>query len=125
MSRNVVPRNLVAAVSALLLLAAAPAHPAPAPPAPAHEDDESEVTETPEAPEPPDAPAPFTYFVSGGSWLGISIADIDSARAKELRLQDEIGAEIKSVAPGSPAEESGLKPGDAIVSYQGERLEGR
>ena len=117
-------RNLVAVLTALLFLAAAPAHSAPAPPAPAQEDDESEMTGPPEAPEPPEAPAPFTYFVSGGSWLGISIADIDAARAKELGLKEEMGAEIKSVAPASPAEESGLKTGDVIVSYQGERVEG-
>lgn len=111
------PRTLIAILSTLLLLGAAPA-----PPAPAHHDD-SDEEETPEAPEPP-TPPPFTYFVSGGSRLGISIADIDSARAKELGLKEEMGAEIKSVAPGSPAEEAGLKADDVILSYQGTRIEG-
>jgi serine protease Do len=63
-------------------------------------------------------------FRSGGSWLGVQIADVDAARAKELGLKEEMGAEIQSVSPGSPAEEAGLKEGDVITEYQGSRIEG-
>jgi membrane-associated protease RseP (regulator of RpoE activity) len=63
-------------------------------------------------------------FRSGGSWLGVQIADVDAARAKELGLKEEMGAEVQSVSPGSPAEEAGLKEGDVITEYQGTRIEG-
>src|SRR5947209_4002181 len=65
----------------------------------------------------PEAPAPprghnMIFFSSGGSWLGISIADISGERARELKLKEETGAEVKAVMPGSPAEEAGLTTGD-------------
>lgn len=63
-------------------------------------------------------------FRSGGSWLGVQIADIDAERAKEIGLKEEMGAEIQSVSEGSPAEEAGLKKGDVILEYQGTRIEG-
>jgi len=63
-------------------------------------------------------------FRSGGSWLGVQIADIDADRARELGLKEEMGAEIQSVSEGSPAEKAGLKKGDVITEYQGTRIEG-
>ncbi|HET8947443.1 MAG TPA: PDZ domain-containing protein [Candidatus Polarisedimenticolia bacterium] len=63
-------------------------------------------------------------FRSGGSWLGVQIADVDMDRGKELGLRDVHGAEVQSVAPGSPAEEAGIKEGDVITEYQGSRIEG-
>ncbi len=35
---------------------------------------------------------------------------------------DELGATIVAVTPGSPADEAGLQPGDVIVAWNGERL---
>jgi len=111
MSRSVV------VLATLLLLAAAPAsaaRPAPTPP-----------PDAPSAPRPPRPPHDHTiFFSSGGSWLGVSIADVTSERAKELNMKEETGAEIKAVMPGSPAEEAGLKRGDVILEYQGTRVEG-
>ena len=79
-------------------------------------------------PEPAEAPRPphdhMIFFSSGGSWLGVSIADITSERAKELNMKEETGAEIKSVLPGSPAEEAGLEKEDVIIEFQGTRVEG-
>lgn len=63
-------------------------------------------------------------FRSGGSWLGVQIADVDMDRGKELGLRDVHGAEVQSVVPGSPAEEAGIKEGDIITEYQGSRIEG-
>jgi membrane-associated protease RseP (regulator of RpoE activity) len=63
-------------------------------------------------------------FRSGGSWLGVQIADVDTERGKELGLRDVHGAEVQSVSPGSPAEEAGIKEGDVITEYQGSRIEG-
>jgi membrane-associated protease RseP (regulator of RpoE activity) len=63
-------------------------------------------------------------FRSGGSWLGVQIADIDADRAREIGLKEEMGAEIQSVSEDSPAEKAGLKKGDVILEYQGTRIEG-
>ncbi|HYV18938.1 MAG TPA: PDZ domain-containing protein [Verrucomicrobiae bacterium] len=63
-------------------------------------------------------------FRSGGSWLGVQIADVDMDRGKELGLKDVHGAEVQSVSEGSPAEEAGIKEGDVITEYQGTRIEG-
>lgn len=91
----------------------------------------------PETPSPPaDAPTPrpgraphaphdrMLFFSSGGSWLGVSIADVTAERVKELGLKEETGVEIKGVMPGSPAEEAGLEKEDVILEYQGDRVEG-
>ncbi|HEU4403653.1 MAG TPA: PDZ domain-containing protein [Candidatus Polarisedimenticolia bacterium] len=94
------------------------AAPQPPPPPPGEEDEPGDT------PEPGEAPDPFFYFNSGGSWLGVSLADITSERAKELKLKEEMGAEIKAVLPGSPAEEAGLKEADVILQYHGTRVEG-
>ena len=43
---------------------------------------------------------------------------------KELKLKEEAGVEITRVDPGSPAEKAGLKNGDVVLEYQGNRVEG-
>jgi serine protease Do len=106
-------------LAALLLLAAAPASAArPAPPPP-------DAGGVPAAPRTPRAPRDHMIFQSsGGSWLGVSIADSTSERAKELNMKEETGALITSVMPDSPAEEAGLQKEDVILEYQGTRVEG-
>lgn len=39
--------------------------------------------------------------------------------------RDSIGAELSSVSPGGPAEQAGLRAGDIITTFNGERLTGR
>src|SRR6201996_1440109 len=60
----------------------------------------------------------------GGVYLGVRLADIDSDRARALHLNEERGAEVVKVEPGSPAESAGLKAGDVLVSYNGENILG-
>ena len=55
---------------------------------------------------------------SGGSWLGVYLADLGDERARELGMREEGGAEIRSVASDSPAAEAGLEKGDVILEYQ-------
>lgn len=75
-------------------------------------------------PEPRPARSAGLFHKSGGSYLGIAVAEIDSERAKELRLSEERGVEIKSVAEGSPAAQAGLKEGDVVLEFNGHRVEG-
>lgn len=87
----------------LELLAALQAPPAP----PAH-------------PVPPGAPAP----PAPPRYLGVGIREIDSERAKALKLSEEYGVEITAVTEGSPAEKAGIKVGDVVLEYSGHRVEG-
>jgi len=98
----------------VFLVAAATPVPPPPPAAPAAQP----------APAPPGPPRDAFFFSSGGSWLGVSIADVTSERARDLKLKEERGAEIRAVLPGSPAAEAGVKEGDVILEFQGNRVEG-
>jgi serine protease Do len=61
---------------------------------------------------------------AGGTYLGVSLAEIDANRAKELKLKEDYGVEITRVEDGSPAEKAGVKPGDVVQEYNGQRVEG-
>lgn len=80
-----------------------------------------------QAPRPP-APPPAPVIVAPGamnrSFLGVHVVEIDSARAAVLKLKDEMGVEITGVETESPAEKAGLKVGDVVTEYQGQRVEG-
>ncbi len=94
----------VAALAAVILMAATPVPaPPPPPPRPGHN---------------------FAFFPGGGSRLGVRISDVDAERARELKLKEEAGAEIKEVRPDGAAAKAGLKPGDVVLEYQGNRIEG-
>ncbi len=63
-------------------------------------------------------------LVSGGTYLGVNLAEIASDRARELKLKEAYGVEITRVEDGSPAEKAGLKSGDVVLEYNGQRVEG-
>jgi serine protease Do len=65
-----------------------------------------------------------TITKASGSFLGISVLEIDSDRAKTLNLKEERGVEITRVEDDSPAAKSGLKVGDVVLEYNGQRVEG-
>jgi serine protease Do len=79
------------------------------------------------APPPPPAPPAGIKVVSLGgpvSYLGIGVKEILADRAKELKLKEEAGVEVTRVDDNSPAAQAGLKAGDAVLEYQGQRVEG-
>jgi hypothetical protein len=57
--------------------------------------------------------------VLGRARLGVTVRTERSPRV------DSIGAELVGVTPGGPAAEAGLRSGDVITSFNGERLAGR
>jgi serine protease Do len=75
-------------------------------------------------PTAPAAPKARIVSVIGNSYLGVNVQEIDSERAKALKLREEAGVEVTRVSPDSPAEKGGLKSGDAILQYNGQRVEG-
>ncbi len=69
-------------------------------------------------------PFPFQIRQAGSSYLGVALGDIDSSRAKSLKLDELIGVEITFVEPGAAADHAGIQPGDVILSYNGEKVLG-
>lgn len=61
--------------------------------------------------------------VSGG-YLGVMPTDVNSDRAKALKLPEEAGVEVTQLDPGGPAAAAGLKIGDVVMQYNGQRVEG-
>jgi serine protease Do len=80
-----------------------------------------------QSPAPHGAYGPLVLALSGGpgaSFLGVNICEVDAERAKALKLPEERGVEITRVESDSPAEKAGLKVGDVVLEYNGERVEG-
>ncbi|MBZ5611684.1 MAG: PDZ domain-containing protein [Acidobacteriia bacterium] len=91
------------------------------------------------AQQPPPPPPPLEFFqapgtarvyelrsgtLGGTSYLGVNLAEINADRARELKLNQAYGVEITRVEDGSPAEKAGLKAGDVVLEYNGQRVEG-
>ena len=60
--------------------------------------------------------------VLGGSRLGVSIEDVDAADVTAKKLPSQSGALVQSVEDGSAAAKAGIKAGDVIVEFDGERV---
>ena len=56
-------------------------------------------------------------------WLGLQIQNVDEDLARSLKLKETRGALVSDVTAGSPAEKAGLKPGDVVVSLDGQPIE--
>ncbi len=70
-------------------------------------------------------PQPFVQvFTWGGGRLGISVRDVDQADVDREKLPGRWGVVVEEVRSGSPAEKGGLKVGDVLVEYDGERVRG-
>lgn len=78
----------------------------------------------PEPPPAPPAPPAVRMMMPGGSYLGVGVQEVTANRAKELKLNEERGVEVTNVSEGSPAEKAGMKKGDVVLEYQGQRVEG-
>jgi serine protease Do len=65
-----------------------------------------------------------TLITGSGSYLGVGVADINAERVKALKLKEERGVEITRVEDNSPASKAGLKVGDVVLDYNGQRVEG-
>jgi len=60
--------------------------------------------------------------ILGGNSIGVTVRDVDSADVKREKLPAESGAVIDDVRSESPAAKAGLKAGDVIVSFDGEKV---
>ncbi|MDQ6759581.1 MAG: PDZ domain-containing protein [Acidobacteriota bacterium] len=76
------------------------------------------------SPDPPGGIFAFSPALAGGSFLGVGVAEVTPERARDLKLREEYGVEITRLEDDSPAAKAGLKSGDVILEYQGQRVEG-
>ena len=88
----------------------------------------------PQAPTAPQAPAAPHVWVSGDDGrvrviarfgrgrLGVSIADLDEEKVKELGVADVSGALITDVSEDSAAAKAGIQKNDVVVEFDGVRV---
>ena len=57
-----------------------------------------------------------------GSQLGVTIRDVEESDAKTGKLAATSGVVIEEVSEDSPAAKAGLKKGDVVVEFDGERV---
>jgi serine protease Do len=73
----------------------------------------------------PDRPLPDRRMMmldGRGSQIGVSVRDLDTADLSKAGLQQAGGVVIQDVEEASPAEKAGIRAGDVIVEFDGERV---
>src|SRR5579883_3216932 len=80
-------------------------------------------------PVPSPTPNPWENFVqyvatSPSSYLGVDVIEVEKERARALNLKDEYGVEITRLDEEGPAAKAGLKKGDVVLEFNGQRVEG-
>lgn len=63
-------------------------------------------------------------FSQSRGYLGIGVIDVTDERARALGLKEPQGVEVTSVIEDSPASKAGIKRGDVILEFNGQRVEG-
>jgi membrane-associated protease RseP (regulator of RpoE activity) len=80
------------------------------------------ATPPPGEPAPPEAPQNFSFFISGGSFLGVYTEDVSKENMGRYNLREVRGVGITQVAKDSPAEKAGLRKDDVILRFDGENV---
>ena len=85
-------------------------------------------TAPPQPPQPPQPPssgrAAGRMMARETPYLGIGVQDIDTERAKALKLNEVRGVEVTSVMPDSPAAKAGFKEGEVVLEFNSEKVQG-
>jgi S1-C subfamily serine protease len=68
------------------------------------------------------APKAVRLFSGGGSHIGVSIREVEEEDLKTAKLSTAAGVVIEEVAASSPAEKAGVKKGDVVLEFDGERV---
>jgi len=66
-------------------------------------------------------------LISGGrvsrGYIGIRMQDVDADLAQQFKLPSQNGVLVDDVLPGTPAEKAGIKSGDAIIEFNGKKVD--
>jgi len=60
--------------------------------------------------------------LAGGTAVGVEVRDVDEADVKREKLPGSMGAVVEDVRSDGAAAKAGMKAGDVIVSFDGERV---
>ena len=66
--------------------------------------------------------AEFLTHLAGGSYIGVSVRDAQPSDAERAKLPQATGAVVDEVRADSPAAAAGLRAGDVITQFDGERV---
>ena len=80
------------------------------------------IPEMPEIPEIPPMEWKDGILLGGHPRLGIDAEDLNGQLGTFFGAPDGEGILVREVNPGSPAEKAGVKAGDVITSFNGERI---
>lgn len=69
-----------------------------------------------------DAGRAFQLIMGGGARIGVSVRDVGDDDVKRAKLQGPGGVVVEDVRSDSPAEKAGLKDGDVVIEFDGERV---
>lgn len=58
-----------------------------------------------------------------GAFLGVYLADVNEARARDLRLSEARGALVGKVLENSPAAKAGLRENDCIIAFDDQAIQ--
>lgn len=108
-------RNLLVILTASLWAGATALAQTP-PPAPA----QPAQPAPPAAVAPPAQPMSFSFFLDGGTYLGIQPEEINRENMGRYGLSQPRGVGVGNVSKDSPAERAGLRKGDVILQFDGE-----
>jgi serine protease Do len=64
----------------------------------------------------------FAFSMGGGGFLGVTIRDVGKDDLAASKLTEERGVVVRKVDPDGPGAKAGLKEGDVILAYQGEKV---
>lgn len=72
----------------------------------------------------PERKRTMSVRTSSATWLGVEITSVDKELVADRNLSVKRGVYVSSVVENSPAEDAGLRAGDVILKYEGQRLAG-
>ena len=80
--------------------------------------------QTPAPPAPPDdlVDNSFSFFIDGGSFLGVYAEDISKENMGRYNLNQVRGVAVTRIVKDSPAEKAGLRKDDVILRVDGENV---
>jgi serine protease Do len=76
------------------------------------------------APKDPHTRVRAVQMISGQGRLGVSLSDVEESDAAKNKLASNGGVIVEDVLADSPAEKGGVKKGDIIVEFDGEKIRG-
>jgi serine protease Do len=62
------------------------------------------------------------FDIARGARIGVSVRDIEDTKETKDTKEPKAGVVVESVDPGGPANKAGIKAGDAITEFDGERV---